>query len=344
MSPPPTNPSRGVEPKLREDRRKQEEEKTRQEALRLELRRTEQQILAEALRGGVPPHMIPGLFANLTGRDKSSSESDHHNMSGRFLAQPSQRSFPGPPAATTPHPPMVLLPSQSSSSQHGIHTRQPPGNLEYPRCSVPGCTPATVVVPSARCSAPSPVPAPLPARPRPIDDEPRILPDIAGGHVPPLPPVQANLNPDPPKRELKFHHWAPRYSKPLLVQPNSRSCASSRKRKSQATSALTTTTSKRWKNLFTDRAWVDESSFAIGEPSQQQQRRDEGSPKSVAEKSLIGNRSLPEHIGSGFQVNRSDSNTKLESQARSPKKGSQGTPVSLYEPSDSDEESIWEAS
>ncbi|KAJ5924653.1 hypothetical protein N7466_008840 [Penicillium verhagenii] len=350
-----------LQAKAEEDRRKQEEEKTRQEALKLELRKTEGQILADALRGGVPPHMIPGLFANLTGMNKSSSESDHQYMPGRFLAQPPQRSFSGPPAVTTPYPPMVLLPPHSSSSQHGIHPQQPPGNLTYPGYPAPGSvgvTPTTGV-PPARSSAPSPVPAQLPAQPRPIEDEPRILPDIAGGHVPPLPPVQVNPNPDPPKRRLTFQFWTPpglrtpSLRKPQSEDPispsesasqaqsNSRSSASPRKRKSRAKLGRAAAPPKRLKKIPPRLTRAAESSFAIGEPSQQQ-RQDKGSSESVAEESLIGNRSLPEQISSESQVNRSNSNTKLESQSRSSEKDLQDSPLSLYEPSD--EDSISEAS
>ncbi|KAL4879694.1 hypothetical protein BJY04DRAFT_193430 [Aspergillus karnatakaensis] len=51
--------------KTEEDRRKQEEEKTRQETLRLEQRRVEQSMLRDSLRGGVPPHIIPLIFAGI---------------------------------------------------------------------------------------------------------------------------------------------------------------------------------------------------------------------------------------------------------------------------------------
>lgn len=53
--------------KAEEDRRKQEEEKTRQEGLRLEQRKIEQSILRESLQGGVPPYMVPIVFAGMGG-------------------------------------------------------------------------------------------------------------------------------------------------------------------------------------------------------------------------------------------------------------------------------------
>ncbi|MCJ1405614.1 hypothetical protein MMC11_008842, partial [Xylographa trunciseda] len=53
--------------KAEEDRRKQEEERTRQEGLRLEQRKIEQTMLRESLQGGVPPHLVPMVFAGMGG-------------------------------------------------------------------------------------------------------------------------------------------------------------------------------------------------------------------------------------------------------------------------------------
>ena len=53
--------------KAEEDKRKQEEEKTRQESLRLEQRRIEQSMLRESLQGGVPPQLVPMIYAGMGG-------------------------------------------------------------------------------------------------------------------------------------------------------------------------------------------------------------------------------------------------------------------------------------
>ena len=53
--------------KAEEDRRKQEEEKTRQEGFRLDQRRIEQDMLRESLQGGIPPPMVPLIFAGIGG-------------------------------------------------------------------------------------------------------------------------------------------------------------------------------------------------------------------------------------------------------------------------------------
>lgn len=53
--------------KAEEEKRKQEEEKTRQESYRLEQRRMEHDILRTSLQGGIPPPMIPVVFAGMGG-------------------------------------------------------------------------------------------------------------------------------------------------------------------------------------------------------------------------------------------------------------------------------------
>ncbi|KAI1745558.1 hypothetical protein F4680DRAFT_465491 [Xylaria scruposa] len=53
--------------KAEEERRKQEEERTRQESLRLEQRRIEHDMLRTLLERGIPPPMIPVVFAGLSG-------------------------------------------------------------------------------------------------------------------------------------------------------------------------------------------------------------------------------------------------------------------------------------
>ncbi|KAI1128234.1 hypothetical protein F5Y10DRAFT_292254 [Nemania abortiva] len=57
--------------KAEEERRKQEEEKTQQESLRLDQRRIEHDILRMSLERGVPPPMIPLVFAGMSGGNLS---------------------------------------------------------------------------------------------------------------------------------------------------------------------------------------------------------------------------------------------------------------------------------
>jgi hypothetical protein len=53
--------------KAEEERRKQEEEKTRQESLKLEQRKIESSMLRDSIQGGVPPHLVPIIFAGIGG-------------------------------------------------------------------------------------------------------------------------------------------------------------------------------------------------------------------------------------------------------------------------------------
>ncbi|KAL7268842.1 hypothetical protein RUND412_008518 [Rhizina undulata] len=51
-----------LQAKMEEDRRRAEEERTRQESLKLDLRKTELEFLKECLKGGVPPPLVPVMF------------------------------------------------------------------------------------------------------------------------------------------------------------------------------------------------------------------------------------------------------------------------------------------
>lgn len=53
--------------KAEEEKRKTEEEKTRQEGYRLEQRKIEQTMLRESLNSGVPPAMVPMIYAGIGG-------------------------------------------------------------------------------------------------------------------------------------------------------------------------------------------------------------------------------------------------------------------------------------
>ncbi|KAI5466999.1 hypothetical protein BGZ63DRAFT_346051 [Mariannaea sp. PMI_226] len=73
--PPPPQQWQGAEESMRhwlqarveEDRRRQEEERTRQESLRLEQRKVEMDMLRTSLSGGIPPAMVPIVFAGMGG-------------------------------------------------------------------------------------------------------------------------------------------------------------------------------------------------------------------------------------------------------------------------------------
>ncbi|KAK6226192.1 hypothetical protein QIS74_02239 [Colletotrichum tabaci] len=87
--------------KTEEERRRQEEEKTRQESLRLEQRRIEADMLRTSLNGGIPPPIVPLVFAGMGGGVPPAAL----EWAQQFLAQQSQQ---------PQHP--QLLPSQAPLS------------------------------------------------------------------------------------------------------------------------------------------------------------------------------------------------------------------------------------
>lgn len=66
--------------KAEEEKRKREEEKTKQESYRLEQRKIEQNMLSESIRNGIPPPLVPIIFAGIGGSDLS-------NLSIEWLQQ-----------------------------------------------------------------------------------------------------------------------------------------------------------------------------------------------------------------------------------------------------------------
>src|ERR1700710_353987 len=114
--------------KAEEDKRKQEEEKTRQESLRLEQRKIEQDMLRTSLAGGIPPYMIPMVFAGMGGGNlpNASLEWAQHYMAQAHHLQQQQLQQ------------QQLLPSQSHTSPE-LHQRrdsrvlsQPYGGQQHP--------------------------------------------------------------------------------------------------------------------------------------------------------------------------------------------------------------------
>lgn len=63
----PETMQRWLQAKVEEDRRCQEEEKTRQETMKLERRKVDHAILVDALRAGVPPHLAALVFGGIDG-------------------------------------------------------------------------------------------------------------------------------------------------------------------------------------------------------------------------------------------------------------------------------------
>ncbi|GAP85525.2 hypothetical protein SAMD00023353_1302220 [Rosellinia necatrix] len=96
--------------KAEEERRRQEEEKTRQESLRLEQRRIEHDILRTSLERGVPPPMIPIVFAGMSGGNLSQATLEWVQQ---FLPPPQQ-----------PHHAQILPAQGPTSPEHRRDSQQ----------------------------------------------------------------------------------------------------------------------------------------------------------------------------------------------------------------------------
>ncbi|KJZ80284.1 hypothetical protein HIM_00134 [Hirsutella minnesotensis 3608] len=132
--PPPPQQWQGAEESMRnwllakteEERTRQEEEKTRQEGLRLEQRRVEMDILRASLSGGIPPPMIPIVFAGMgvggTLPQTALEWAQHYVQS----AQAQQPQLPAPQRPHSPehHPRDAPAPAQGPFS--GSATNPPP--------------------------------------------------------------------------------------------------------------------------------------------------------------------------------------------------------------------------
>ncbi|KAK4122668.1 hypothetical protein N657DRAFT_656792 [Parathielavia appendiculata] len=90
--------------KAEEDKRRQEEERTRQESYRLEQRRMECEILRTSLQGGIPPPLVPVVFAGMGGGALSPAALD---WAQQFMVSQS-----------SPHHPPALMPPGMVSSEH----------------------------------------------------------------------------------------------------------------------------------------------------------------------------------------------------------------------------------
>lgn len=112
-----------LQARAEEDRRKQEEEKARQETLRLEQRVVEHSMLRDALQAGVPPHMVPLIFAGISGGGLPQAAID---LAQQYVSHPvaqaqTQAQGPGPAVASMPPPPAPPAPPPPQQQHHPHH-------------------------------------------------------------------------------------------------------------------------------------------------------------------------------------------------------------------------------
>lgn len=203
--------------KAEEDKRKQEEEKTRQETLKLEQRRVEQSMLRESLQGGVPPQMIPMIYAGMGGANMAQISVDWLHQ---YAAQ-----------LQTAHQGQIMQASPEMRRDSRM-IGQPPGTFQ----AVQPAPPPPQVLPSQRPEQVQPQqPAPLQTtfaafqptgRPAPTSAPrsathtqlPRLTTNEMYVHQPPPnnpgsahPLQQSQTLSDQPASSpsIYFHHWVP---------------------------------------------------------------------------------------------------------------------------------------
>ncbi|KAL2863631.1 uncharacterized protein BJX67DRAFT_239792 [Aspergillus lucknowensis] len=231
--------------KAEEDRRKQEEEKTRQETLRLEQRRVEQSMLRDSLMAGIPPHIIPLIFAGIS---QEGLPQPILELTQQYLAQISGTRGPNPPA-----PPPARPNSHSHSSSHSqrasMHTRQdshsvphspypppaqnavpPPPNILLSQNLPPNAATPHTPQQLKRTSIPSGPPDAQTAANRWMNagvaqtqSAPINMGNVQYAPGSSLPSAQAPRRPNSQSRRsppsLYFHHWVPPAQPPSSVAP-----------------------------------------------------------------------------------------------------------------------------
>ncbi|KAJ5103856.1 hypothetical protein N7532_004385 [Penicillium argentinense] len=210
-----------LQAKAEEDRRAQEEEKTRQESLRLEQRKVEQNILQESLRGGITPTTIPSIFAAMGRAGNPGFTTD---MSLQYTPQQSQNlpyptqsrwPFPGPgqpagPSTTLPPLTQTFDPQKDARVAAPAPVYHNNQHLSASRANTPSHIPengGTSVLP-ANTTAHSPLPPPA-TNPRSQAATPAYMQnrDSPGTSQ----PASARQIPRPrgPSNPISFHHWVP---------------------------------------------------------------------------------------------------------------------------------------
>jgi hypothetical protein len=226
-----------LQAKAEEDRRKQEEEKTRQEGLKLEQRKIEHSILHESLQGGIPPPMVPIVFAGMAGANipmETTIGWAHHYMNELNIRNqqeaanlaaaqqsgtlPSSNPYKYVPSAPAPSQPVQAAPPAQQNSTF------------LPPYSQPSTRPRSDTGPAAAVSTPRTDQGRLPRINTTEMPNTQPIPalsaaQLAGQPLHPIPPSQASQQqaapisqpPSGPAQEssqsspnnIFFYHWQP---------------------------------------------------------------------------------------------------------------------------------------
>ncbi|KAH7155065.1 hypothetical protein B0J13DRAFT_216560 [Dactylonectria estremocensis] len=115
-----------------EDKRKQEEERTRQESLRLEQRKVEMDMLRTSLSGGIPPAMVPLVFAGLGNGGALSQAALEWTQQFMPQSQPPRAQLMPPQGAVSPEHQRDVQPAPAPPGQyHNLPPVPPPAQPGY---------------------------------------------------------------------------------------------------------------------------------------------------------------------------------------------------------------------
>jgi hypothetical protein len=212
--------------KAEEEKRRQEEEKTRQESLKLEQRKVEQSMLRDSIQGGVPPHLVPIIFAGIGGGNLANISAEwiqqytatvqaaHQQAQvqaqaqaqlspdmrrdARLIGQPSSAVF-GPQSQSSQPilPPTAVLPGQPLPP----HSQQAPSGY------------GGMMSPRARASTTSGILGPPASVPRPMAQS--QLPRLSTNEMNTQQPntgsssAQQSAQQEQSSPSIYFHHWVP---------------------------------------------------------------------------------------------------------------------------------------
>ncbi|KAH9881091.1 hypothetical protein J1614_001584 [Plenodomus biglobosus] len=209
--------------KAEEERRKQEEERTRQESLRLEQRKVEQSMLRESMQGGIPPHLVPIIFAGIgSGNLANISAEWIQQYSPQVQAAQQQSQI----QAQTHHSPDLRRdPRMASQQQPTIYAGQPqtPQTILPPTSVLPGqplpAQPHNTVsgYTDSRAAQSTGFGGPPPSASHPPQSQlPRLTTNEMNIQQPPAAPlgVQQLQQTQSAQQEqsspsIYFHHWVP---------------------------------------------------------------------------------------------------------------------------------------
>lgn len=199
--------------RVEEERRRQEEEKTRQESLRLEQRRVEHSMLRESMQGGIPPHMVPMIFAGIGGANLANFSLEVLQQYTAQLQAAQQQLQPGQESGrdqrTINQPPApYALASQPQSQTHPGAPLQPPPPMAAHQSTFSAYQPT------------SPNDRRIPGAPRSVAQS--ALPRLTTGDMQINPPPSAPSSAHPLHQtqtiqqeqpssspSIYFHHWVP---------------------------------------------------------------------------------------------------------------------------------------